>query len=853
MSYDPNDWRLTAYVLGELDEKERADVEAMLAESEEARRAVEEIRRTTGLVEDELQKEPVLALTGEQRKAIEDKAAQMNGRGGIPATSSRSFWSRFGVPMSLAASVLILLGIGYGVLPSLVRNGLSPVERVAIDKSAIMAQDDAVELGERTRPDPAVPDEAKDSDAPGLEEDYGSSRADCSSMPDSDAFCDDGLTCTGVETCDTGTGECIPGTPPCQAYQTCEEPEGTCIDPDPSFTFSAMRSASGGSEIRLMPVTSTGDVVRMPGLDNSGPTKTSIADGDASEIEHFGAEVISPIQLASVVRAPKGEVGAPAVRPKHTFAYDSEYDGSPEYSEDRYAHDSGDHSDRRLLQTQHRRRMQMRRQNTEAYDHIVHNPFLEVVQNPLSTFSIDVDTASYSNIRRFLKRGMMPPAGAVRIEEMINYFAYDYPQPDGDAPFSVNVEIGECPWKPNHRLARIGLRGFEVDADDRVAGNFVFLLDVSGSMQPANKLPLVRRAMRMLLEELSPEDYVAIVVYAGASGLVLPSTSCADKDTILDALESLNAGGSTNGAQGIQLAYDVAVDNFIPGGINRVILATDGDFNVGVTNQGDLIRLIEEKAASGVFLSVLGFGMGNYKDSTLEKLADKGNGNYAYIDTLNEARKVLVDQLSGTLVTIAKDVKIQIEFNPAEVAAYRLIGYENRILAAEDFNDDTKDAGEIGAGHTVTALYEIVPAGEPVDRPAVDPLKYQAVPAETRHAYTGETMTVKLRYKEPDGDTSELLEYPITDEGWTFADASDDFVFAASVASFGMLLRDSPHKGSSTFEAVVELAEQSVGEDVHGYRAEFINLVRRAITAQDAARSQRSQYEDARMGPFPAN
>jgi len=328
---------------------------------------------------------------------------------------------------------------------------------------------------------------------------------------------------------------------------------------------------------------------------------------------------------------------------------------------------------------------------------------------------------------------------------------------------------------------------------------------------------------------------VAIAVYAGASGLVLPSTSCRHKGVILASLEELQAGGSTNGGAGIELAYAMAIDNFIPGGINRVILATDGDFNVGVTNQGDLIRLIEERAKSGVFLSVLGFGMGNYKDSTLEKLADKGNGNYAYIDTFSEARKMFVEQLSGTLVTIAKDVKIQIEFNPAEVSAYRLIGYENRLLSAEDFNDDTKDAGEIGAGHTVTAMYELIPAGEVVDLPAVDPLKYQTPLDISESAKSGEVMTVKLRYKDPEGDTSRLIERPVIDEGTQFVDASEDFMFASAVASFGMLLRDSPHKGGFTYGAVLEVAQQSLGIDEHGYRREFVELVKQAKSAPDNA------------------
>ena len=476
--------------------------------------------------------------------------------------------------------------------------------------------------------------------------------------------------------------------------------------------------------------------------------------------------------------------------------------------------------------------------NTEAYDRVVDNAFLDVVQNPLSTFSIDVDTASYSNVRRFLQQGQRPPKDAVRIEELVNYFPYDYERPakSDEKPFAAHVEVSACPWQPRHRLVRIGLKGKEIAPDKRPASNLVFLIDVSGSMNHPNKLPLVKRSMRMLTEQLGGEDRVAMVVYAGNSGLVLPSTSCndADKQSIFNALDNLEAGGSTNGAQGIELAYQVAQSNFIKGGTNRVILCTDGDFNVGVTNQGDLTRLIEQRAKGGVFLSVLGFGMGNLKDSTMEKLADKGNGNYAYIDSQSEAKKVLVEQMSGTLVTIAKDVKIQIEFNPAVVGRYRLIGYENRLLAKEDFNDDKKDAGEIGAGHAVTALYEVVPADAKAatTAPAVDQLKYQKNPLTnlrgTNVDTSGEMLTLKLRYKQPDSDSSKLIEVPVRDSDVSFAKASGDFKFASAVAAFGMILRDSPHKGTANYAAVMEWAEDGLGVDASGYRHEFIDLVKRA-------------------------
>lgn len=466
--------------------------------------------------------------------------------------------------------------------------------------------------------------------------------------------------------------------------------------------------------------------------------------------------------------------------------------------------------------------------NTEAYPRIVENAFLDVRQNPLSTFSIDVDTASYANVRRFLTQHLLPPKDAVRIEELVNYFKYDYAPPADGAPFAVHAEIAGCPWAPEHRLLRVALKGREIDFNNRPASNLVFLIDVSGSMDEPNKLPLLKAALRLLIDRLSENDRIAMVVYAGSSGLVLPSTTGDRQAVIAGALEQLQAGGSTNGASGIQLAYETARLNFIRGGVNRVILCTDGDFNVGVTDEGALTRLIETEAQSGVFLSVLGFGAGNLKDATMEKLADRGNGNYGYIDNLNEARKVLVEQAGGTLVTIAKDVKLQLEFNPGKVAAYRLVGYENRMLRNEDFNDDAKDAGEIGAGHTVTAFYELVPAGGESPAAPVDPLKYQKTVEPAEAAASDEVLTLKLRYKEPDGAESKLLTSVVKDSGRSFAQAGQDFQFAASVAAFGLVLRDSQFKGDLTLAAVEELATASRGADEEGYRAEFIELVKQA-------------------------
>lgn len=465
--------------------------------------------------------------------------------------------------------------------------------------------------------------------------------------------------------------------------------------------------------------------------------------------------------------------------------------------------------------------------NTEAYAYQPETGFVEVAQNPLSTFAIDVDTASYANVRRFLNQDQRPPADAVRIEELLNYFPYRYAPPVGADPLGVTLEVAAAPWAPDRRLVRVGLKAREVSTGERPAANLVFLLDVSGSMNHPNKLPLVQESLRLLVARLRPDDRVAIVTYAGSSGLALPSTLVARAAEILAAVADLRPGGSTNGALGIQLAYDIAKANFIGGGLNRVVLCTDGDFNVGVTSEGDLVRLIEEKAKSGVFLTVLGFGMGNYKDATLERLADKGNGHYGYIDSKREAEKLLVAQVNGTLVTVAKDVKVQVEFNPARVAAYRLIGYENRRLAKEDFNNDAVDAGELGAGHTVTALYEVVPAGQVMPGAApVDALKYQKT--EDREQLTdagGELLTVKVRFKEPAGDVSRKREFPLIDSGLAFTAASSDFKFAAAVAGFGMVLRESPYRGTATLADVTTWAQAGLADDAGGYRSEFLTLV----------------------------
>jgi Ca-activated chloride channel homolog len=460
--------------------------------------------------------------------------------------------------------------------------------------------------------------------------------------------------------------------------------------------------------------------------------------------------------------------------------------------------------------------------NTEAYDHLDENPFRSPKIAPLSTFSVDVDRASYGNVRRFLSRGQLPPKDAVRIEELVNYFPYGDPAPEQNgAPLRVSTELSAAPWNSGHDLLRIALRARDVDMRRAPPSNLVFLIDVSGSMFGPGRLPLVKQSLSLLVNELREEDRVAITVYAGNAGLVLPSTSGADKQKILAALDGLEAGGSTAGGAGIKLAYDVAQKHFIAGGNNRVILCTDGDFNVGQSSDGALVRLIEERRKEGAYLTILGFGMGNYKDAKMEKLAGAGNGNYGYIDDLLEARKMLVKEMGGTLLTVAKDVKLQVEFNPARVQAYRLLGYEDRLLRDEDFSNDAKDAGDVGAGHTVTALYEIVPAGAPldVDLPEVAGLRYQRVTGE--QSPRNELLHVALRYKAPDGEKSMLITHPVSGERTR---PSEAMRFASAVAGFGMLLRESPNAGSLTWPQMIALARGAKGSDEDGYRADFIRM-----------------------------
>ncbi len=467
--------------------------------------------------------------------------------------------------------------------------------------------------------------------------------------------------------------------------------------------------------------------------------------------------------------------------------------------------------------------------NTEEYASINPNIFHSPLTEPLSTFSIDVDTATYSNVRRMLNNGQLPDASMIRIEELVNYFSYDYPEPRGEHPFSIYTELGECPWNTQHQLVHIGLKGRSIDLAEAAPSNLVFLIDVSGSMMPENKLPLVQRSLTMLVDNLRAQDRIGIVVYASGTRVVLPSTPGDQKLRIKEAINSLTAGGSTAGAAGIQLAYDTAAASMIRGGNNRVILCTDGDFNVGLSSMTALEELVVSNRNRGIFLTVLGYGMGNYKDNKVELLANRGNGNYAYIDTIMEAKKVLVNEMGSTLYTIAKDVKIQAEFNPAHVRGYRLIGYENRLLRPEEFRDDTVDAGELGAGHTVTAIYEIIPASSREAVAELDSLRYQSIQISPEARQSAEMMTVKLRYKEPDGETSIPLEQPVLNRPVRLRETSERYRFSAAVVGYGLMLQNSRFKGNLHWEMVKELAANSMSSDPHGYKAEFMELIQKAI------------------------
>ncbi len=881
MKFSPDDPKLTAYALGELPENERKEIERELQTSPELRAALDDIRQTTDLLKKEFSAEPALTFSAEEKEAVVNRSGDVSspdlllgatdrGRdvpspGNIVPLRSRVFWATAGIG-AIAASLLFFVmwqfqfsqkparvELAQGTRSIAPRENLSslntPSDVLRSEKNesitpTISEQESVLSSPPQIGPEPPVSLAANTKE---------NKPADVPEAPQPEPVLPPQTVALGTEapivlenSLDSKLGDLEKSVPQEVAAKAGKETSITAGTTGQSYGVSTLAGAppaqpnavSSLPRVLIAQNGTGGNTTRNgSGVNYVTKSKKQFSDlgveeaisktprpGAKSEVYYAEASKAAPAKSSrqTLSRSLRGSVDLYAQKESEVQMGGGkiESDGSREWKKNKNDYRWYDRS----------------AGETARYPKYVENAFESVLQNPLSTFSIDVDTASYANVRRFLTGGQLPPHDAVRVEELINYFSYNYPQPKGDEPFSANIEIAGCPWDTQHRLVRVGLKGREMAENKRPPSNFVFLIDVSGSMSPAERLPLIKQSLRMLVKRMTENDRIAIVVYASSSGTVLESTSCANKEKILEALDRLEAGGSTNGGEGIQRAYGLAEENFIKGGVNRVILCTDGDFNVGITDQGDLIDLIQRKAKNGVFLSALGVGTDNFKDALLQKLADKGNGNYHYIDTMEEAQKVLVQQMNGTLVTIAKDVKIQIEFNPAQVASYRLIGYEKRILEAEDFNNDKKDAGEIGAGHTVTALYEIVPAGaEENERPrvAVDDLKYQnkLAPKPVKREVSNdnkELLTLKLRWKKPDGDKSKLTEFTATDRKEKFSQASTDFKFAAAVASFGMILKDSEHKGDANFRSVLELAEESKGDDTEGYRAEFINLVKKA-------------------------
>jgi Ca-activated chloride channel family protein len=764
---ESDDPRLTAYALGEADAVTAAAVEAALRDSAPLRQTAAEIRAGAQMVADALATEDAPALRPEQRQAIVEASPPASWA--APRSRGRLVGRAIlAAAASITAAVILLWP---GVRPRSTRTAdVAPPAPTSATPTALP------EIPAPPKVEP-VPPRAAAPPTPGP-------------RPDTT------VTFRGVVKDEAGG--VIPGaTIVVRAL-------------DSGATSAASSDARGEFEVkglRAGPLTAT---AALPGFmtdrttDFVAPEASVLAWNPTLKVATL-AETIAVDALPQIRSASGRAVGS-------VVPYKGRTPGSRSPAGSRLAAGSGSESEF----------------NRESYAYRADSEFVEVAVHPRSTFSVDVDTASYANVRRFLNDDELPPPDAVRIEEMVNYFTYDYAPPPGREAFAAHMDVAPAPWKREHRLLRIGLKAREIAAAQRPPSNLVFLIDVSGSMDEPNKLPLVQSALKMLVQRLDARDRVALVVYAGAAGLVLPSTRGDRQEELLEAIDRLEAGGSTNGGEGIELAYEIASRELIRGGVNRVVLATDGDFNVGVTDQGSLVRLIQQKARAGVFLTVLGFGVDNLQDSTLEILADKGNGNYAYVDTEKEARKALVEEMTSTLVTVAKDVKIQVEFNPAKVRAYRLIGYENRLLAPEDFKDDTKDAGEVGAGHAVTALYELVPAGARSARPAPDPLVFQGPRGLGPAARSGELVRLQLRYKQPDGRTSEAREWPVMDRGTRLEDAPPDFKFAAAVAGFGMILRDSAHKGTASLDGVLALAAAGLARDDSGYRAEFVELVEKA-------------------------
>lgn len=822
MSHQPSDTRVTAYVFGELSREETSRFEHELADSSALQKEVAAIRETLVALEAEFDAGGT-DLGRAQRevieKAIENHSTTSDVR---PSSTFENLSRRSWVAAVLAASLLMVCGLVFpylkqqpGTSVSMTQSTDSTPKRMpTIDDADPFDEPSAVGVAEKSRFDT----EHDFGMRPSASQSRTSSSADVDDLADLDM--ESTLSPTEEHVVDDLFGDTI-------GSDSVDKPES--IEkrvPRRSQSRSAdmmgMEMEMEMMEMEMLAIPENKSRILRSGADESGQGADDFMGGEA-EIVEFGLGGVSNFELAVPERQS-------SMYDMMDMEMDDQMGGYGGGGIDAGTDGYGVKGLESNLGAMMGGGMDAKQSDPrgDRFARIEDNRFVNTSDAPLSTFSIDVDTASYAKVRALLNRNSLPRPDAVRIEEFLNYFDYGYAPPADDRPFAASMQIATCPWNPKHRLARIGIKGRVVE-ENRPSSNLVFLLDVSGSMDEPNKLPLVIKGMKMLTKQLTENDKVAIVVYAGAAGLILDATRGDQKQQIVSALERLKAGGSTNGGQGIVLAYQIAQDNFIVGGTNRVILCSDGDFNVGVTGQDQLTSLVKKNAKSGIFLSVLGFGIGNHNDAMMEQISNEGNGNYAFIDHKSEARKVLVEELGGTLVTIAKDVKIQIEFNPKEVSSYRLIGYENRVLAAEDFDNDKKDAGEIGAGHTVTALYEIVPTRKKNEkRNAADQLRYQKQITFSKEANSGEMLTLKLRYKNPQDQDSTLIEYPISDAGMSFSEADRDFRFAASVASFGMLLRDSPHKGNATFDHVARMAREGAKGDETGYRIEFVEMVAKA-------------------------
>ena len=887
-SYDPNDPRLTAYALGELAEVDRAEVESQLEQCEESRATVEDVRETAELLRVELAAEPAVTLTETQRAAVEVEADAV---AADPKAVQSATQTDKPIRRRQSALVSVLLTIAaVAVLVAILPPAMQSVRRARMQANGTVAQLDGQPFSDNdtseadwgaaaSSPDPNSAEFVARSSSQALsrEEELFEYAFTEGTLADASNKAEvAGAVSTAVAGGTSGKsgayglelGDKLEGIP-VDAYpkQPTDEALASLAAPDVARkrTYRSVIKRLEKRKQSVAPALQTASSGATP-VTGPAPADTPVKDGraiaNARGKNPQQSSAVDPSKANSIVKTfnstpppskPPGtgttltrgsQIASKSkglgLRKRPTNSKRELERAASEVSKSVIFGDGiggGQAAKGGFAQRQYDVRGLGRVTNNESYEPIHENEFLAPIQQPLSTVSVDVDTASYSNVRRFLTHGQWPNPNAVRIEELINYFHYDYPQPEDDTPFSVNIEVNACPWQPDHRLVRVGLKGKEISRDQRPPSSLVFLIDASGSMRDNNKLPLVKSSLQLLVEEMTEDDRIAIVTYSGRAGLQLDATSGEHKPKILAAINSLKAGGSTNGEAGIKMAYEQAIQHFIKDGTNRIILCTDGDFNVGVSSDNELVTMIQDKARSGVFLSIFGFGMGNLKDSKLEKLADKGNGHYGYVDNLKEARKIFVEEMTGTLYTIAKDVKVQIEFNPFQVGAYRLIGYENRLLAARDFNDDTKDAGDIGAGHTVTVLYEIVPIDK-LPKPNVDPLKYQrkpGVPAEGDAAdakASKELLTLKLRYKQPDADKSMRRDFPVIDKRDKNVQPSSEFEWAAAVASFGMILRHSKHKGQSNYDHVLEMALGSKGPDKSGHRREFIDMLYRARVIQ---------------------